>query len=168
MARRKAPKFYFEPWVSTKSKTHGEPPETEGLPDEAAATVRDAWQRADDNADWIIWGSRMADPCVVQGFVGGEAAVMDDRRIIAVRRWLGLEKDAPGHKEVATRICDCVNALAGVGDPVAFVTEVRALLLSLIRGECEDPRMDVRVVSLLARCIPPEELESMKHEQYEI
>jgi hypothetical protein len=153
------------PLVCSKSKSHGDPPITEGLPEDAAATIKDAWERADQNADWVIWGSKMADPCVVHGFPNGEPHVMDDRRIIAVRRWLGMEKDAPSHQEIATRICDCVTALAGVGDPAAFVADVRALLLALIRGEAEDPREDIRVVSLLARCIPPDELESMKHEQ---
>jgi hypothetical protein len=165
MARkRKPPRSYFEPWVAAKSKLHGDPPNTEGVPEDAAAAMRDAWQRAEDNADWVLWGSKMADPCVVRGLVSGDAAVMDDRRIIAVRRTLGLPDGSPDHEAVARRICDCVNACQGVGDPAEFVKDVRALLLALARGELDDPREDVRVVSLLARCIPPEELEEFRHE----
>ena len=161
MAKRKAaPRSWFEPWCATKSVAHGTMPNVEGLPEKAASLIQEAWQRVDNNADWIIWGSGMADPCIAEGFMSGEAKVMSDRRIIAVRRWLGLPDGVPDHEAVANRICECVNSMRGIAAPVEFVEDTRALLLALLQGETMDPREDHRVVSLLSRCIPPEELET--------
>jgi len=157
--KRKTPRDFFEPWVTTKSKTHGSEPDVNGFPEEAAAGVLDALFRVDKNADWIIWGSRMREPCIVKGYPSGEVQVMDDRRIIAVRRFLGLDDSAPDNEAVAKRICDCVNACKGIGNPEEFVTDARALLLAMVQGDTMDVREDVRVISLLARCLPPEELE---------
>lgn len=163
MARKRSkPRSYFEPWLATKSVTHGAtPPCVEGIPEEAAANILDAWDRADRTAPWIIWGSGMSDPDVAQGYMSGKPVIMDDMRIIAVRRTLGLEKTAPSNEEVAKRIAECVTALAGVSDPVAFMDDVRALLLGYAQGECDDPRTDVKVINLLGRCIPLNELEQV-------
>ena len=132
MARKKAPRDYREPWTPTKSKLHGERPFKDGLPADwpegVAQGVLDAWERADQNADWVVWGSRMAAPTVVTN-LNGKSQVMDDQRIVLViRRSLGLPEGAPNQEEIAKRIAECVNALAGVGDPSAFMVDVRALL----------------------------------------
>ena len=53
------------------------------------ANIIAAWERADDNAPWIVWGSGMSSPDVAQGYIDGKPVVMDDMRVIAVRRTLG-------------------------------------------------------------------------------
>jgi hypothetical protein len=164
MARRKPARCYFEPWVVTKSTAHGNLPNVEGIPEEAASAITDAWYRNDKHAPWLIWGSKMLDPCIARGFLSGEHVVMDDRAIIAVRRGPRPE-DSPDHEAVAKRISGCVNACQGIGEPEEFVKDVRALLLHQISGEADDPREDPRVISLLARCIPPEELELLTNEE---
>ena len=104
----------------------------------------------------------MTEPGISYGYLSGKAQVVNDERIIAVRRCLGLEKSAPTQEDLCKRIAECVNALAGVADPVSFVGEVRSLLLHYATGEnVEDPREDVKVISLLARCIPLDELEQV-------
>jgi hypothetical protein len=163
MAKRKPVRSYFEPWVATKSAAHGGLPNVEGIPADAARAIVDAWYRNDKNAPWVVWGSQMLDPCVVRGFMSGEHVVMDDRAIIAVRRGPRPE-GTPDHESVAKRICECVNACRGIGDPDEFVKDVRALLLHQISGEADDPREDSRVISLLARSIPPDELEKLGHD----
>jgi hypothetical protein len=147
---------------AAKSVSHGNVPNVEGIPEEAAASILDAWNRSDKSADWILWGSKMTTPAVARGYLSGKPVVCDDERIIAVRRTLGLPDGSPTNEEVCKRIAECVNALAGVGDPVEFMSGVRALLLAYVNGECvEDPRNDVRVLSLLGRCVPPQELEQV-------
>lgn len=153
------PRSFFEPWIATKSTLHGNAPAVEGIPEEAAAKIADAWGRIDRDADWILWGSGMAEPSIAGGFMSGKPVVCDDRRIIAVRRILGLAEGSPTNEEMCERIADCVNALAGVADPVAFVADTRALLKDYCVGGCvDDPRDDQRVLSLLARCIPLDEV----------
>lgn len=162
MARKRTakPRSFFEPWRATKSTMHGARPNVEGFPEDAAQGVLDAWHRVDRDADWILWGSRMTEPGLAYGYLSGKAQVTNDERIIAVRRWLGLPDGSPTNEAVCKRIAECVNALAGIADPVSFVGEVRALLLHYATGEnVEDPREDVKVIGLLGRCIPLEELE---------
>ncbi len=165
MARRKALRSYFEPWSASRSKTreaafaNGPPPVPGDESDVRQAALDWVAKRAqaEKDADWIIWGSGMAEPGICHK-LNGTIFVTDDRRIIAIRRWLGLPVGSPSHEDVAQRIVDCVNACAGIGDPGRFVEDVRALLLEYARGESSDPREDRRVISLLGRCIPPDEV----------
>lgn len=167
MAYAGRPKNYFEPWIVTRSKAwerefHFGPPVVTDPQDTAQQGAVLAWHgskiRAEKNAEAIVWGSHMADPSVCVN-LNGSVAVMDDRRIIGIAKSLSWPDKSVAHPEFAERIAACVNACAGISDPVQFIKDVRALTLSYCRGECEDPREDPRVVSLLARCIPPEELE---------
>lgn len=160
MARKRSakPRSFFEPWTATKSRTHGNAPNVEGVPEDAAGKLLDAWERSDRDADWIIWGSGMAEPAIAVGFALGKAVVMDDQRIIAVRRSLGLPEGAPTNEETCKRIAECVTALAGVADPVSFISDVRELLKSYARGEdIQDPREDMRFLNLWSHCVPLEE-----------
>jgi hypothetical protein len=78
MARKKGPRDYFEPWVATRSVKHGSCPEFKPestIPEEVQQQLIDAWGRADRDADWNIWGSRMAEPRVCIG-LGGNVSVM--------------------------------------------------------------------------------------------
>lgn len=148
------PRSYFEPWRATKSVMHGVCPNVDDIPDVAASYCSDAWYRADRDADWILWGSRMSEPGVALDYLSGQTHTTNDERIIAVRRCLGLADGSPTNEEVCKRIAECVNALAGIADPVSFVSDARSLLFSCVRGECDDPRDDVRMISLLGRCVP--------------
>ena len=160
--KRSKPRSYFEPWTATKSVMHGtEPPVVEGIPEEAAAKILEAWDRTDRDADWIVWGSGMGEAGIATGYMSGIPKFVDSRRIIAVRRCLGLEKDVPTNADMAKRMAGCVNAMAGVADPETFMEDVRALLMGYAQGECDDPREDVKVISLLGRCIPLNEMEQV-------
>jgi hypothetical protein len=170
MARKQRPRDFHEPWVATRSKTwdspfRGGPPKFGDNEEEIAQNVAN-WEaakaRAEANADWIIWGSRLAEPTVCYGLTGS-IGVADDRRILTFVKQNGYPDKAPTHEDFARRIVACVNACAGIANPESFVTEVRALLKDLLIRETD--REDSRVLSLLARCIPIEELQ--KYEEAE-
>jgi hypothetical protein len=165
MARRRA-RSYFEPWVARPVKGRARPfggVKPELLPQEAFDHLTAGWERSREDADWIVWGSRMADPATVVS-LEGKVGVMDDRRIIAVSHNGGLPEGSPHHGEIASRIAACVNACAGIAEPETFVAGVRALLLALVNGEAD--RGDPRVLPLLARCIPPDELDAFEAGNY--
>lgn len=166
MARKKRPKSYHEPWTTAKSKVWESgfrfgPPKHRETPEElldAISQWESAKQRAEDNAEWVIWGSKMFVPEISTTLVG-EISVSDDTGIIAIAR-KATKDGQTDQEEIAKRIAECVNACAGIADPERFIKDVRALLLGYTRGECEDPRSDPNVIGLLCRCIPLEELES--------
>ncbi|SIO37169.1 hypothetical protein SAMN05444166_4171 [Singulisphaera sp. GP187] len=167
MAKRVKPRFYFEPWTAKKDPFLGPHPFPDGMPtnypEGVAESIVDSWQRLDQGADWVIWGSRMADePLVIKRCRNGETRVWTDQRIITINRALGLPEGSPNQEQISKRIVDCVNALAGVADPVAFMESVRSLLMGYARGEFDDPREDSKVFLLLGQCIPPAELEKLK------
>lgn len=143
---------------------HGDDPDTEGFPPEVAGLVRDAWARLEASADWVIWGSGMSEPQIATGFTSGTPFVFDDKRILAVRRVLGTPEGSPTNEEVCKRIVECVNGFEGVGAPVEFMAEVRALLLDCVNGDFTDAGYAVRFTSLLARCIPLNEIKNYEAE----
>lgn len=161
MARKRTakPRSFFEPWTACKSTLHGQAPIVDGIPEDAATTILDAWQRIDRDADWILWGSQMAEPAIAQGYLSGKPVVCDDRRILAVRRTLGLPDGSPTNEEVTKRIAECVNALAGIADPVAFIEDVRSLLKDYSIGVnvYEPATADLRFLRLWCLCVPLEE-----------
>ena len=165
MARKQRPRDFHEPWVATKSKTwdipfRGDPPKHGDTEEDVAQNVAN-WEaaraRAEANADWIIWGSRLAESAVCYNLTGS-IGVADDRRILTFAKPNGFPDKAPSHEDFARRVVACVNACAGIANPESFVTEVRALLKDLLTRETD--REDSRVLSLLARCIPMEELKT--------
>lgn len=170
---RGRPKNYFEPWVSTRSTTwereyqHGPPKVTDESDWRQHQAILD-WQaakfKAEATAEQIVWGSKMGHPSICVN-LSGSVAVMDDRRILGVVKSLAWPEKTVTHKEVADRIVASVNACAGISDPEQFVKDVRALMLSYCKGECEDPRTDNRVIGILARCIPPEEMAEFHQEE---
>lgn len=157
---------FFEPWFTTKGTGHGEKPSPEGYPEGVGEAIVDVWRRADESAPWFIWGSRMSEPAICVGLTG-KTVVTEGVRVIAIERSLGLPEGTPGHSEFAKRIADCVSAMAGVRDPGKFVEDVRKLLVGYIQGECDDPRRDNRVVSLLSRCVPTEQFEFLQYDEEE-
>lgn len=160
MARKRAvkPRSWFEPWTPSKSPRHGPAPKLDGLDEDAAAAILEAWERVDQNADWILWGSGMYDPCIVTNFVTGKPQVMDDQGIIAISKHRGLPDGSPSNEDICRRIAECVNAMTGVADPVEFMRNIRALLKGYSIGEqCDDPRTDPKVLRLLDQCLTTEE-----------
>jgi hypothetical protein len=163
MARKAQPEDFHEPWLTARSKTwesayrHG-PPKIGDTPAEIQQATLD-WEaaraRAESNAEWIIYGSRLAEPAICINHDGSVVAT-SDRRILAFSRVGGLPDSAPSHEDFAKRVVSCVNALAGIADPERFIAEARALLKDLLNNETD--RGDRRVLSLFARCVPPEEL----------
>jgi hypothetical protein len=161
MARRSSRKSYFEPWVAMRSKAwelafrFGP---IKVLGEQGVLDFDAAKHKAEQDADWIAWGSQMCDPAVCLS-LEGSVSVMDDRGIIVTFRKNGFipNESSLTHADLCNRACACVNAAAGIVDPERFIADVRSLLLACVQGECEDPHQDPRVVSLLARCVPPEE-----------
>jgi hypothetical protein len=166
MARKKRPKSYHEPWATARGKVWESgfrfgPPKYRETPEElldAVAQWESAKQRAEDNSEWVIRGSKMFRPEIATTLIG-EISVSDDTGIIAISKQ-ATKDGQTDQEEIAKRIVDCINACAGIADPERFVKDVRALLLAYVQGECEDPRADPNVIGLLSRCIPLEELDS--------
>jgi hypothetical protein len=165
MARKSKPKFYHEPWATAKSAVwelafRFGPPKHRETPEElldAISQWESAKLRAEDNAEWVIRGSKMFRP-EISTTLCGEISVSDDTGIIGFSR--KATKDGQTDQEaIAKRVVASVNAVAGIVDPEQFIKDVRALLLAYAWGECEDPRSDPNVLGLLCRCIPQEELE---------
>lgn len=161
MPRPRKPRSFWEPWRPDLSVALDKPPNVEGLPEDAAQSILDAHARVLENAPYFMWGSRMADPHVTSDWMGATPTLAPgDRTLFQVHKLRGLPDGSPTHAEVAKRIAECVNAMAGIADPARFITDVRVLLQTYRRGEClHDPRHDPKVWSLSDRCIPPEELE---------
>jgi hypothetical protein len=171
MARSKAPRDYHEPWFTARSTTWDAafrfgPPARAESPEELSREVAD-WHakraKAEADADWIVWGSRLAEPAACTN-LDGSCVVADDRRIVTMMRRSGFPEGAPTHEQFARRVVACVNACAGIANPESFVAEVRSLLLEFARNEAD--HHDSRVLSLLARCIPPGELDQFSEDDF--
>jgi hypothetical protein len=169
MSARRKLVSYFEPWQATvdpgwKTPYQFGPPSYSSVdPDEREILLAE-WEgqkgRAEKNANWIIWGSRMGDVGPTKNLMSIPGFDMG-RKIIALSRHLDWPEGSPSHQEVAERIAACVSAMAGIGNPSEFIQEVRSLLLDLAKGEfCDDPRESPRIWGLLSRCLPPEEIEA--------
>lgn len=159
MARKQ--KSYFEPWSAARSKAwesafrFGPPQICRDDPEQMARYEGDRG-RAEANADWLIWGSRMAEPEVCVG-LDGVGVLLGDRRILAISRRADRTDGQPDHEALAKRIASCVNACAGIAKPEELVKLVRGLLLDLVRGDTD--AHDPRALSALSMMIPPEEQE---------
>lgn len=166
MARKRTtkPRSYHEPWRPSKSKLHGSPPVLKADPDEHDMAFMSQWERVDQNADWILWGSGMADPTIAIGYLSGKPQVLDDQGIIAVRRHRGVPEGSPTNEDVCKRIAECINAMEGVADPATFISDVRSLLFGYAMGEqSDDPRSDARVLRLLDQCLTLQEREEISN-----
>lgn len=142
--RPKKPRNFYEPW--TASINHAwQVPFRFGPPTFASVSdpdLRDMllaeWEgnkgRAETNADWVVWGSRMAEPCGLRN-LAGVPGFDQGRAIIAVTRHLDWPEPMPAHKEVAERIAACVSAMAGVGNPVEAMIVMRDVLVAIAGGD---------------------------------
>ncbi len=154
MAGKKRIRDWAEPWTLVKSDAWREsfktPPQSAASPEELRMAVAE-WEaaraRAERDADVMILGSRLAEPEVLSS-LGGALIYKDDRRILTFSRLLGLPDGSPTHEEYAQRIVDSVNAMAGIGDPVAFMRELTAFLEDMARDPI-DPFFNGRATRLL-------------------
>jgi hypothetical protein len=125
---------FFEPWTPMRSRVSCSKPDFSKLPEDVRCQLEQTWERADDQADWHVWGRRMCEPGWVRSLMG-EWVYDNDMRIVTISRWLGLPEGSPDQEAVCRRICLCVNALAGVKDPAAGLAAVHDVLLRLQKCE---------------------------------
>lgn len=144
MAKKKRIRDYAEPWTLEKSRIWDlgfkHPPSVADSPEElriAQAEWKVARDKAEKNADVYVMGARLTEAAVSPS-VGGSLVYSDDRRIITFARLLGLPDGAPTHEEFAQRAVDCVNAMAGIGDPVGFMGELTAFLEDMSRDPIDE------------------------------
>ena len=159
-------KKFFEPWEALQSMPVKEPPNVEGLPEDQAVSILEFHSKSVKESPWFIWGTGMVEPARVHLPMSGSHAMTSDRRIvgtigpndrsggmpqriIAVKKPVSDKPDAPSAEEIAKRIVECVNALAGCADPVTFVNGVLALLVEYTSSG------DERYISLLCQFVPP-------------
>src|SRR3954463_3242059 len=138
MAKRKARDF-FEPWEARKD-TAWEARVRSPLAEGVDPGVVERWHadkaRAEKNADWHVWGSRMWKPSLMSTVDGQPSVSWDTRHIVAKVTKLATEhENPPSHEDVARRIAECVNACQGVADPVDAMARARSLLLDMVNGK---------------------------------
>lgn len=147
---------FFEPWIPRQSNTwestFRHPPMVDD-PD-----VRCQWEGAKDrarkSAEWHVWGSGMWTPSVGKSLLG-EISVHDGTGIIGSFRPYHAEREnPPDHGMVAKRVATCVNACAGIANPVETIGRIRSLLFDMLSGRAD--ASDPRVLGLAARLLPPE------------
>jgi hypothetical protein len=146
MAVKRAKKIrdYHEPWTLVKSDLwklgFKHPPTMADSPEELRYAVADweaARDKAEKNADVLIMGSRLTEPAMINRLTGW-CSYWDDRRILTIARMLGLPDGSPTHEEFAQRVVDCINAMTGIGDPVAFMQELTAFLMDMSRDPIDE------------------------------
>lgn len=162
MAKQKR-RSYSEPWKAERSPTWKIPYRTGPVvvadvdPSDQRQSVLD-WEakkaKAEQNAPWILWGSNLSTPGACTS-LDGKVTVTDDMGIIAVHKRGNWAEGQPTPQEHAQRIAACVNSMADVPDPCAFMDEIRELLADLAKGETD--RCDKRIGRLYATCYPMEE-----------
>ena len=161
--RASKPRSFYEPWEALQEIRAAEPPNVQGFTEDVAQSILENHARTLKTAPWYIWGTGMTEPARVHAPTTGAHSMTSGRQIIAVRRVTSDKEDAPTPEEMMKRIAECVNALAGVADPVTFIESVRSLLLDYCVFDHPDPSGDLRFATLLGRCIPPKELEKHGH-----
>ena len=142
--KKKRVRDYHEPWSAQKSDlwTLGfrTPPKHADSPEELRVAVAD-WEaargKAEKNADVLIMGSRMTEATVVKSLLGSDCYA-DDRRILTFARLLGLPDGSPTHEEFADRVIQCINAMSGIGDPIAFMQELTAFLMDMSKDPIDE------------------------------
>jgi hypothetical protein len=157
------PRDYHEPWLARQKPSGAKHPFPDGIPEgadlEAVERCIDAYERVAANREWQIWGSRMVEPGETMSLLSpGEIIYSDDKHIVASVFRPVVPEGGPQPGDFARRIAACVNACAGIADPVAFIEQVRQILLDY--NENDDPR----IASLLARCLPKEERGEQGHD----
>jgi hypothetical protein len=146
----------FEPWIAKQSNSWESSFKTPPMVDDpdVLAQWEGARDRAKKNAEWHLWGSGMWEPAICKSLLGG-VSVADDRGILATFRPYHTEREnSPDHGFVARRVAVCVNACAGIINPLDTIDRIRTLLFDLVSGRAD--ASDPRILSLGARLIRPE------------
>jgi hypothetical protein len=126
MARKKTKaRSYWEPWLALASTGLGPRPCADGVPEhmppEVSEGLCETWDRLDKNRNWIVWGTDMGAPTVCKNLMTNEFKVMDGQRIVCHVNKLavpegGLIGGGVSQEQLATRIAECVTAMAGIAD----------------------------------------------------
>lgn len=145
------PPHYFESWHPQRAALSHPPSGECNADDPASVHLYDAYERAQRDADWFVYGSGMMPPttCTARD---GSPVVLDDRRILAQVGTIVSDRgrDAPTKEQIARRIAACVNACEGLVDPERAIVEARELLADLVRGQPIDDGRAIRVWALLS------------------
>lgn len=144
------PRSYWEPWEARLSSRVGDPPNTQGFPEEVATSLRDAWERSHENADWILYGTGNGDPGIA--WHQGQPVPVDNQGIVAIRRRSGQNNQDPDNQKVCERIAACINACVGISEPVETLAEIKVLLADLLGGRAFED--DPRILSLAVKMLP--------------
>jgi hypothetical protein len=154
-------RFHFEPWRAERSTTW-EAGFAYGPP--ADPVLRDDWLsaqgRAEKNADWLVWAAGMTTPTVCDNLSGTVSFDAGEGIIARISVVHSDHPAAPDQEQVARRIAECVNALAGVHDPVAALAAAREVLGLLYHGRL-DPA-DARVLAAWVRLLPAADFETIR------
>ena len=145
MAKKKRIRDYAEPWTLEKSRIWDlgfkHPPRWPTRPRSYGSrkpSGRPLGTRQRRMPTCTIMGSRLTEAAVCTERLAASLVYSDDRRIITFARLLGLPDGAPTHEEFAQRAVDCVNAMAGIGDPVGFMGELTAFLEDMSRDPIDE------------------------------
>lgn len=152
MAKR-PPSYFFEPWSAARSRAWESSFRREPLsaddPDKVAAW-RGERAKAEADAEWTLWGSDVWQPAVAYALDGSPVADIGSGIVAVVRPIKSDHPRPPDHEAVAVRIAACVNACAGIADPVAAVEEARRVLLAIVNWTMEPTDLAVtRAMSAL-------------------
>lgn len=158
MARKRAP-FAFEPLKAARSTTwdlgfRHPPVLSEYRTQDDVNSWHAARAKAEENADWLVWGTEVWEPMVCYA-MDGRPSPHDGSGILAtvhpIKCQDGKKCDAEG---LATRIAECVNACRGITDPVRAIREARSILLALVlkNVDADDPS----ILGIMARLHAPD------------
>jgi hypothetical protein len=145
----------FEPWTASQSRTWTHAfkfKPDEGADPETIERYNAARLRAEERAEWLVWGSDMLEPQVVSRPLGGVASSGSAAILARVGPPVTDREGGPDQAEIATRIARCVNACTGITDPVRTLDTVRELLLDLAAGRSDTG--DARITHCLAHLGP--------------
>lgn len=129
--------YTFEPWRAWRDTTWDlgfrfGPPHTDD--DEVVARWHAARDRAERDAKVVLFGSGLREPCVSYALEGRATAVDGSGIVATVTPVHSDHPQAADHVQVADRVVACVNACAGIADPVGTLAIARTLLWELHRG----------------------------------
>jgi hypothetical protein len=148
------PLDFGEPWTASQAAWEAawrSPPPVDDP--EVLERWRAARDRAKRDADWLVWGARLAEPAVAVSLTG-TPALFDDRALVArIHPLANRPEGTPDHAAFARRIAACVTACAGIINPVATIEIVRSLLFDLLEGRAD--ASDPRVLASAARLLRP-------------
>lgn len=152
-------KNFFEPWTAEPRRVEVRDPDLSGLSEADACEIRAMVSAARVTQDHTIWGTGVWVRGESIGLLG-DSGYDDGRGVMLAVRKVPASDSVISAKEMAERVCSCVNACQSITDPVVVLNGVRDLLRDLSLGDA-DPN-DPRILSLLARMIPEDQVAAFR------